>query len=202
MPNSETLVHRVGPDLDLERLAVERDDRGVERLVAGCSWGSRCSRRTGRGSGATAHARRRARRSSRGRRRRARGWRGRRRSRRTPRSCAASSSRCCRCASGGPESSASMPASRSAAAELLDRPLDVRLAALAPACRAAWRGRGTRSGSRALNARSSSSHLICQMPEALGQRRVDLHRLARDALLLLDAAARPACACCAAGRRA
>ena len=27
------LVHRLGPDLDLERLAVERDDRGVERLV-------------------------------------------------------------------------------------------------------------------------------------------------------------------------
>ncbi len=27
------LVHRVGPDLDLERLAVERDDRRVERLV-------------------------------------------------------------------------------------------------------------------------------------------------------------------------
>ena len=27
------LVHRVGPDLDLERLAVEGDDRGVERLV-------------------------------------------------------------------------------------------------------------------------------------------------------------------------
>ena len=27
------LVHRVGPDLDLERLAVERDHRGVERLV-------------------------------------------------------------------------------------------------------------------------------------------------------------------------
>jgi hypothetical protein len=27
------LVHRVGPDLDLERLPVERDHRGVERLV-------------------------------------------------------------------------------------------------------------------------------------------------------------------------
>ncbi len=27
------LVHLVGPDLDLERLAVERDHRGVERLV-------------------------------------------------------------------------------------------------------------------------------------------------------------------------
>ena len=33
MPTSRHLVHRVGPDLDLERLAVERDDRGVERLV-------------------------------------------------------------------------------------------------------------------------------------------------------------------------
>ncbi len=33
MPTSEHLVHRLRPDLDLERLAVERDDRGVERLV-------------------------------------------------------------------------------------------------------------------------------------------------------------------------
>ena len=33
MPTSRHLVHRLGPDLDLERLAVERDDRGVERLV-------------------------------------------------------------------------------------------------------------------------------------------------------------------------
>ena len=41
------------------------------------------------------------------------------------------------------------------------------------------------SGSRYLNARSSSSHLICHMPEPMRERRVDLHRLARDALLLL-----------------
>ena len=33
MPTSDDLVHRVGPDLDLERLAVERDDRRVQRLV-------------------------------------------------------------------------------------------------------------------------------------------------------------------------
>ena len=33
MPTSRHLVHLVGPDLDLERLAVERDDRGVQRLV-------------------------------------------------------------------------------------------------------------------------------------------------------------------------
>ena len=33
MPDLGHLVHRVGPDLDLERLAVERDHRGVERLV-------------------------------------------------------------------------------------------------------------------------------------------------------------------------
>ena len=32
-PDLGHLVHRVGPDLDLERLAVEGDDRGVERLV-------------------------------------------------------------------------------------------------------------------------------------------------------------------------
>ena len=42
-----------------------------------------------------------------------------------------------------------------------------------------------RSGSSTLKARSSSSHFICQMPEPLGQRRVDLHRLAGDAELLL-----------------
>ena len=33
MPTSDTWCICVGPDLDLERLAVERDDRGVERLV-------------------------------------------------------------------------------------------------------------------------------------------------------------------------
>ncbi len=33
MPTSDDLVHRVGPDLDLERLAVERDHGRVQRLV-------------------------------------------------------------------------------------------------------------------------------------------------------------------------
>ena len=40
-------------------------------------------------------------------------------------------------------------------------------------------------GLECLNARSSSSHLICQMPSRSRERRVDLHRLAGDALLLL-----------------
>ena len=48
--------------------------------------------------------------------------------------------------------------------ELLDRALDVASRGPCAACRAAGRARGTRSGSSALNARSSSSHLICQIP--------------------------------------
>ena len=42
-----------------------------------------------------------------------------------------------------------------------------------------------RVGSRTLNARSSSSHLICQIPRRSASGRIDLQGLARDPELLL-----------------
>ena len=170
------LVAPVGGDADLGDLVHLRGSGSGSRAACrrsrsrrcgatgrGCSWGRRCSRRTGRGSAARSSARSRAPRSSRGPRRRAGGWRRRRRSRRTPRSCAASSSRCCRCASGGPRCRPRCPRSR-ASAEGRRSPARCSSRGPCAACRAASRARGSVSGSSALKARSSSSHFICQIP--------------------------------------
>ena len=136
------LVHRVGPDLDLERLAVERDDRGVERLVEVVLGDRDVVVELARDRPPERVHDARAPRSSRGPRRRGCGWRRRRRSRRTPRPCAASSSRCCRCASGGP---AGRPRCRPPRASAGARRSPGRCSSRAPcaACRAAWRARGS-----------------------------------------------------------
>ncbi len=77
-----------------------------------------------------------------------------------------------------------MPAAASSRPELLDRALDVALAALAP--RVEQPGEvAERLGLQDLEAEVLELPLDLPDPEPLGQRRVDLHRLAGDALLLL-----------------
>ena len=103
---------------------------------------------------------------------------------------------------GRPEISASMPASVSALREHVHGALDVRLAGACGASRAASQSVRYVVGLEHLEGEVLELPLDLPDAQALGERRVDLGRLARDALLLLDAAARRACACCAAGRRA
>ena len=69
--------------------------------------------------------------------------------------------------------------------QLLDRPLDVALAALAPGVELLGE-LAERLGLEGLEREVLELPLDLPDPEPLGQRRVDLHRLAGDALLLLD----------------
>ena len=77
-----------------------------------------------------------------------------------------------------------MPAPRQPRAQLLDRPLDVRLAALAPGVEQPGE-LAERLGLQRLEAEVLELPLDLPDPEPLRQRGVDLHRLAGDPLLLL-----------------
>ena len=94
-----------------------------------------------------------------------------------------------------------MPASLEPRLELGDRPLDVALAALA--ARVEQLGELAEAlGLEHLEREVLELPLDLPDPEPLGERGVDLHRLAGDPLLLLRRQARRASACCGAGRRA
>ena len=195
------LVHRVGPDLDLERLAVERDDRGVERLVQ-VVLGDRdvvVELARDRAPQRVDDAQRRV----------------------------AVADLVDEHADG--VDVVDLAELRALALHLLPDAVDVLRAALelgldagvgraaAAAPRSPARCTLSRPLRRVSSCRASSRNALglerlerevlelpldLPDPEPLGERRVDLHRLAGDALLLLDRRARRACACCAAGRRA
>ncbi len=93
------------------------------------------------------------------------------------------------------------PGGLEARLELLDRPIDVALAALAAGVEEPGQlAIGLRLED--LEAQVLQLPLDLPDPEALGQGGVDLHGLAGDALLLLGPEIARACACCGAGRRA
>ena len=77
-----------------------------------------------------------------------------------------------------------MPAASSFGRELGDRPLDVALAALAPGVEQLGQ-LAEALGLERLEGEVLELPLHLPDPEPLGERRVDLHRLAGDALLLL-----------------
>ena len=85
--------------------------------------------------------------------------------------------------------------------ELGDRRVDERLAALAPGVEELGQ-LAEALGLERLEGQVLELPLHLPDPEPLGERGVDLHRLAGDPLLLVERAGRPACACCGAGRRA
>ena len=94
-----------------------------------------------------------------------------------------------------------MPASSSCGVELGDGPLDVALAALAAGVEELGQ---LAEALRLEDLEGEVLELPLDLPdpEPLGQRGVDLHRLAGDPELLLRRQRRTASACCGAGRRA